>query len=185
MNDYGVVSAPDTVNFERLLPGPIERVWSYLIDSDKRRQWLAAGDIEQHVGGKVVHVFHNNELTEGDAAPPQGYESAGHETRMEGTVTACDAPRLLAYTWMGGCSDTNSEVRFELIPQGDKVLLRLTHTRLASPKDVLSVSGGWHTHLDLLADRLNDRHPAGFWRTFTKLEREYAHRIGTPTPPAL
>jgi hypothetical protein len=34
--DYGVVTAPDTVHLERLLPGPIERVWSYLTDSEKR-----------------------------------------------------------------------------------------------------------------------------------------------------
>jgi uncharacterized protein YndB with AHSA1/START domain len=28
MNDYGVIVGPGTVRFERLLPGPIERVWS-------------------------------------------------------------------------------------------------------------------------------------------------------------
>ena len=30
MNDYGVLTAPDTLRIERLLPGPIERVWQYL-----------------------------------------------------------------------------------------------------------------------------------------------------------
>jgi uncharacterized protein YndB with AHSA1/START domain len=42
MNDYGVLTAPDTLRIERLLPGPIERVWQYLTDSDKRATWLAA-----------------------------------------------------------------------------------------------------------------------------------------------
>ena len=37
MNDdtYGVQTAPDTVRIERLLPGPIERLWAYLTESDK------------------------------------------------------------------------------------------------------------------------------------------------------
>ena len=31
----------DTVRFERLLPGPIERVWDHLTDPELRRTWLA------------------------------------------------------------------------------------------------------------------------------------------------
>jgi len=31
----------DTVRFERLLPGPIERVWDHLTDPHLRRTWLA------------------------------------------------------------------------------------------------------------------------------------------------
>jgi hypothetical protein len=29
MSDYGTLLGTDTVRFERLLPGPIERVWAY------------------------------------------------------------------------------------------------------------------------------------------------------------
>lgn len=29
MNDQGVLTAPGMVRFERVLPGPIERVWAY------------------------------------------------------------------------------------------------------------------------------------------------------------
>ena len=32
---------PGTVKMERLLPGPVERVWAYLTESDKRARWLA------------------------------------------------------------------------------------------------------------------------------------------------
>jgi len=38
----------DTVRFERLLPGPIERVWDHLTDPELRQTWMAeaaAGDI--------------------------------------------------------------------------------------------------------------------------------------------
>jgi uncharacterized protein YndB with AHSA1/START domain len=49
---YGVIVDTGTVRFERLVPGPIERVWSYLVDADKRSQWLAFGQLEPKVGGK-------------------------------------------------------------------------------------------------------------------------------------
>ena len=35
---YGELIEPATLKIERLLPGPIERIWSYLTDSELRRQ---------------------------------------------------------------------------------------------------------------------------------------------------
>ena len=43
---YGTLIEPATLKIQRLLPGPIERVWAYLTESDLRRQWLAAGPME-------------------------------------------------------------------------------------------------------------------------------------------
>ena len=45
-SDYGVATAPNEVRFERSLPGPVERVWAYLTEADKRRQWLAGGKVD-------------------------------------------------------------------------------------------------------------------------------------------
>jgi len=44
-SSYGVLIEPATLKMERLLPGPIERVWAYLTQSDLRSQWMAAGDM--------------------------------------------------------------------------------------------------------------------------------------------
>jgi uncharacterized protein YndB with AHSA1/START domain len=63
MHAYGEVAESGTVRFERLLSGPIERVWSYLTASDKRGAWLSAGSMELRVGGRVEHIFRNSELT--------------------------------------------------------------------------------------------------------------------------
>lgn len=181
MTDYGVVTASDTVRLERTLPGPIERVWAYLTESDKRATWLAAGDMELRPGGRVEHVFRNSELTPDDEPPPAKYASAPEEQRMEGRITVCEPPRVLAYTWSEE-REEDSEVRFELTPQGkgDAVLLVLTHRRLVGRDEMVSVGAGWHAHLGILADRLAGRTPAGFWRTHTRLEAEYEKRI----PPA-
>lgn len=172
MSEYGVITEAGTVRFERLLPGPIERVWSYLTDSEKRGTWLAAGEMELYVGGRVEHVFRNSELTEHDDPPPAKYAMYAGESRMTGRITACEPPRLLAYTWSES-SGEDSEVSFELASSGDKVRLVLTHRRLDTRDEMIGVFGGWHTHLGILADRLAGRNPPGFWATHTRLEAEY------------
>lgn len=171
MSEYGVVTAPDTVRIERTLPGPIERLWAYLTEPDKRALWLAGGEMDVHEGGRVALVFRNSMLTGRYEKPPAKF--AKHEEgSFEGRITACEPPRLLAYTW-GKCS----EVRFELTPQGNKVHLVLTHQRLPSRDDMVNVSGGWHAHLGLLADRLEGRTPATFWPTVERLHAEYEQRL--------
>lgn len=170
-----MVMAPDTVRIERLLPGPVERVWSYLTESEKRGRWLASGEMDLRVGGRVEHIFRNSDLTEADDPPPPKYAQYAGESRFYGMITACDPPRLLAYTWGG--EDDESEVSFELAPVGERVRLVVTHRRLATRDDMVGVAGGWHAHLDILADRLEGRTPAGFWATHTRLEAEYEKLI--------
>ncbi|QEY11571.1 SRPBCC family protein [Cellvibrio sp. KY-YJ-3] len=176
MNDYGVLTAPDTLRIERLLPGPIERVWQYLTDSDKRATWLAAGNVEQQIGGKVEHTFRNSELSPEHDIPPPKYSSCAGDVAMLGKVTACEPLRLLSYIWNAG-SEVESEVSFELAPEQDQVKLTVTHRRLTNPDERLSVAGGWHTHLNILRDVLNGKIPPGFWKVHTQLEQEYAARL--------
>jgi hypothetical protein len=46
------IASAQSVRFERLLPGPIERVWEYLTKPDLQRSWLAesAADIRDVTG---------------------------------------------------------------------------------------------------------------------------------------
>ena len=60
----GVVIAPRTVRIERILPGPVERVWAYLTESDKRKKWLAQGPMANYVGGDVKLTFHHSQLSD-------------------------------------------------------------------------------------------------------------------------
>src|SRR3982751_4943611 len=53
---------PSTVRLERLLPGPVERVWSYITESKKRATWLAAGEFDLRIGGKIELHFENDKL---------------------------------------------------------------------------------------------------------------------------
>jgi uncharacterized protein YndB with AHSA1/START domain len=177
MSHYGERIDETTVRFERLLPGPIERVWEYLTDSDKRATWLAAGDTEQRVGGRVEMHFHNTTLsTQPDIDPPEKYKDLPETMSFGGTVTLCEPPHRLAHTW--DFEDEHSEVCYELEEAGDKVRLVLTHRKLATYDEIISVSGGWHTHLDILEDVLGGREPKAFWEAHTPLEAEYERRFG-------
>ena len=64
MNDYGELLDERTVKFERLLPGPIERVWRFLTDGERRARWLCGGDVEAAVDGVVDMHFHNMSLSQ-------------------------------------------------------------------------------------------------------------------------
>lgn len=174
MGEFGVVTERRTVRFERLLPGPIERVWAYLTESEKRAAWLAAGEMELRVGGRVELRFRNSELSQQGETPPAKYAGRGDEHGFEGRVTRCEPPRLLSYTW--GAAQ-NSEVTFELTPRGEDVLLVLTHRRLGDRDAMVSVAGGWHVHLGILVDRLEGRAPRPFWSTHARLEAEYEQRL--------
>ena len=74
--DYGRITAPAEVRFERLLPGPIETVWEFLVDSDKRGQWLASGPMKLKEGGAVELRFRHRDLSPHKVASPGACQRA-------------------------------------------------------------------------------------------------------------
>ncbi len=176
---YGIFPEPGTVQFERLLPGPAERIWDYLTKSKLKAKWLSAGDVEPHVGGKVEFKFKHSDLSETDEPVPEKYKQMQDGTYFEGRVTAWNPPRLLSYTW-GEETGEISEVTYELIPkENNKVLLILTHVHLGdNPAVLISVGAGWHTHLGILIDRLEGNPPEGFWAVHNRMEKEYEQIVG-------
>ena len=172
MNATATLVEPGTVKMERLLPGPVERVWAYLTESEKRATWLAAGEFDLRLGGTIRLEFDNCNLSSDKVAPPK-YK--GCETgKFDGKITRLEPMRVLAYTWMWNGGDT--EVTYELTPRGKDVLLTIVHRRLAPRDLVLSVMSGWDVHTGILADVLNGIEPRPFWKTHSKLESEYAAR---------
>jgi uncharacterized protein YndB with AHSA1/START domain len=166
---YGVLTAPTTLKIQRLLPGPIERVWAYLTESDLRRKWLAAGQMEMKVGAPVELVWRNDELSSPPGERPPGFSK---EHRMQSRITELDPPRKLAIAWEG-----SGDVSFELEPQGDEVLLTLIHHRLPDRATMQKVSAGWHMHLDILVARATGKEPAPFWDGWSRLMEEYDQRL--------
>lgn len=169
MGDYGMLTEPATLTIRRLLPGPVERIWDYLTRSELRKQWLASGDMDLKVGGTFEFIWRNAELSD---PPGQRPEGASEEHRMTGTITELAAPYRLAISW-----GSTGGVVFDLEPEGDDVLLTLTHRRVPDRAILLNVSAGWHAHLDALVLRLNGRKVTSFWDTWTHLKAEYDQRL--------
>ena len=166
---HGTVAEPATLTIRRLLPGPIERVWAYLTDSELRRQWLAAGVMEGRVGATVELVWRNTELSD---VPSQRPADFPEEHRLACEVTDFSPPHRLSITW-----GSTGGVTFELERQGSQVLLTVTHRRVLERATLLNVSAGWHAHLDVLVARMAGRQPAPFWEAWAALKADYAARV--------
>jgi uncharacterized protein YndB with AHSA1/START domain len=163
MTERATLIKPSTIRFERLLPGPVERVWAYLTESKKRATWLAAGEFDLRLGGRIELHFDNDSLS--DETAPSGAIGAGKHT-AEGKITRLEPLRALAYTW--SWSGKVSEVTYELTPRGKDVLLTIQH-RLPDDQGLkLAVGGGWATHVGILADQLSGVKPRPFYATHAR-----------------
>jgi uncharacterized protein YndB with AHSA1/START domain len=163
--------APAMVRIERLLPGPIERVWSYLVDSDKRAKWFAAGPMDLRQDGEVALTFRNSDLSGGERHPNSTCTPDGVDHVMNGVITRCEPPNVLAFNW--SADKSGSEATFELSQEGPDTRLVVTHRRLTNRKQLVSVSAGWHTHIGILIDLLSQQTPRKFWPEHIRLEQVY------------
>ncbi|MCP3140310.1 SRPBCC domain-containing protein [Pyxidicoccus xibeiensis] len=132
-----------STRLERLLPGSLELVWRYLTEPELLAEWLSVSRIELREGGRV----------ELQPLRTEGTEQRPTERTVRGVVTRCEPPRVLSFTWSDE-ETPHSEVTFELVPQGEKVRLVLTHWR--APLHAVALAG---SVLDSLALRLGARGP--------------------------
>ncbi len=166
---YGELIEPTVLKLERLLPGSVERVWRYITDNDLRRQWMASGDKTLEVGAEVEFVWRNDELTDPPGTRPNDMSA---ENRLVCRILELDPPRRLFMTW-----GEQSDVLLELEPKGNDTLLTVTHRRPPTRAALLSVSAGWHAHIDVLAAKLAGSRPAPHWDNWVQLRTEYAQRF--------
>ena len=178
MDNFGKLVDPHTVVFERLLPGPIERVFDYLWNEDKRRQWFTSGTMPVKPGEKFRMHWKHDKYSPHKSAPPERMkemDEKGHDSTS--TLIAYEPPYRLAYTFG---EDKNpgqpSEVEFRLKPEGDKVRLILTHSKVPDRAFALAVSGGWHSHLDVLEAKLRNETPSAFWDIWRRYDGAYDQR---------
>jgi uncharacterized protein YndB with AHSA1/START domain len=135
------------IGFERRLAHPVEAVWAALTDSQQLAAWLGHGTLEPRIGGQVS-------IRTG----PEDRPELGR--MMSGRVLSWNPPRVLEHEWTQPGLDV-SVVRYELEPDGDGTILRLTHRRSTAP-GAIGGRAGWHAYLDRLAAHL-DGLPVPAW----------------------
>lgn len=180
MDDFAERLDAHTLRFVRILPGPIERVWDYLWDGEKRGLWFASGPMPTRVGEAFEMRFKHSELSPHQAPPPERMaemDKTGHTSRN--TLLAYEPPHRLVFTF-GGEKGINSEVEFRLDPEGDpkdnKVRFTLTHSKIPDRPFAVGVSGGWHSHLAILEERVHGRTPPAFWDVWRRYDGIYDKR---------
>ncbi len=147
-------------------------MWAYLVESDKRATWLAAGEFELRVGGRIELIFDNDKLS--DECAPAGARGSGRHS-FEGRITRLEPLRALAHTW--SWDGKESEVLYEPEKRGKDVLLTIHHRLPDDAELKTAVGGGWEAHTGILADQLNGVKPRGFWSTHARAMKAFAESL--------
>lgn len=101
---------------ERTLNASPARIWQALTDNEQMKKWyFQLPDFEPRVGFEFEFA---------------GQGSKGEKYIHVCRITAVEPERKLSYTWAYKDYPGSSEVRFELFPQGEQTLVRITHTGL-------------------------------------------------------
>lgn len=180
MSDYGIRLDEHTVQFVRILPGPIERIWEYLWDGKKRGEWFASGAMPTKPGESFDLYFKHSTLSPHQAPPPEKFiemDKTGHQARN--VLLAYEPPHRLVFAF-GPDARSDSEVEFLLSQEGDpkdnKIRFTLTHRKIPDRAFAVDVSGGWHSHLAILQYKAEGRVPPAFWDVWRETETTYEER---------
>ena len=145
------------VRFELVLEACAAEVWSFLTQSDRLPQWLAAGRIELEPGGAARLDFGDSGIV------------------IDSRVTRCQAPRALAYSWSGS-GEPDRPVRWTLEPQGGATRLAL-ELDLPAEEDAARSAAGWAAHLEMLAAALAGAPMKFPFPTFKAAREAYAAQL--------
>lgn len=168
--------APGEVRLLRLLPGPIERVWDFILDPEKRARWFCGGAWDRKAGGKVVFAMHHKNLAPGETPPAEYAKVQDPGVTFEGRMLRCEPPRLFEFTFGGD----DSVVTIELETEGDKVRLLLVHRASGEDlKEVGNFASGWHIHVAHLIALLEDAPRPPFWSEHFRLKKLYCEMTET------
>jgi uncharacterized protein YndB with AHSA1/START domain len=170
MSYDGTLHDLHTVEFKRLIPGPIELAWDYLTKPDLLKTWFADVTLEPRLGGAVTVRFVK--------------DTCGAGAGVQGTIREFRPPHAIAFTWIrqrpqpdGSIQDSDEgEVRFELAERGEKVLLTLLHSRLPT-EELTGHSAGWHAYLNNLESLISGGERVDFMQVVGRVRPKYDERI--------
>src|SRR3989454_6611770 len=133
-----------TITFERRIRHPTQVVWEALTESEHLARWyMTRARLDARQGGSI------------------DYWSGPARYHVTGKILVWQPPRVFEHDWNVEPrkelpKGEKSIVRWELTPDGDGTILRITHKRLTRPTAIGFVSG-IHAFLDRLEDELDRR----------------------------
>jgi uncharacterized protein YndB with AHSA1/START domain len=164
--------APDAIRLERLLDAPPEKVWRYLTEAELRAQWFMGGS-DAVPGGEFELLNDHDNLSDDDVPYPESYAPYKGKT-WEERVLRFEPPRLLETTFQSG---KNGTVTYELLPEGGKTRLVLTHSGITSGTGAQDFGSGWNSHMIVLQERLAGRSIRDFWALHARSREAVAEAL--------
>ncbi|RED16540.1 uncharacterized protein YndB with AHSA1/START domain [Parasphingopyxis lamellibrachiae] len=155
--DYGTQLEDGSLRFVRDLPRPIERVWDYLVDPEKRALWFCGGSMGGRPGDGFTMAFNHDHLSHEPL--PDRYASMQGGIDLAARLIAIDPPHLLIFKGV----NEEEETRIELSEEKGRVRLLLIQAPPADFAQLTDMAAGWHAHLGILVDQLAGEKPRGFW----------------------
>lgn len=123
-----------SLQFEREMPHPPEKIWRALTLPHLISEWLLEADFE--------------------AQPGKTFVMEAEWGKVSGEVIAVDPERLLSYSWNG--PGLTSKVTWTLEPTGQGTILRLEQTEIPieNKQAYYGARSGWPNFLDSLENLL-------------------------------
>lgn len=168
ITDPGTILESGALRFERLLPGPIERVWACLVDPERRATWFCGGSEPKRVGETMTFLFDHRAMS--GEPYPERFADMENGVSIDAEITAFEPPHVIAWEWQGEAT------RIALGEEGDKVRLVLIEGPFAARDKLVGNAAGWQAHLGVLEDRLAGRALRGFWSVHAEAEEYYGAR---------
>ena len=165
--------APDAIRLERLLDASPETVWRYLTEAELRETWFMGGTDATGVGEFDLVVDHDKLSTDVVPYPEENLCCKGSVWHEK--VIRFDPPRLLETTFQGG---KNGIVTYELVPEGERTRLVLTHSGITSETGFQGFGGGWNSHMTVLQEKLAGRNVRNFWELHARSREAVQKALG-------
>ncbi|MBD5654231.1 MAG: SRPBCC family protein [Candidatus Eremiobacteraeota bacterium] len=156
--------AIDAIRFERTFAAPPARLWAALTTPEGLEPWLGSATLELRTGG-VYRVRLNEEV------------------EMVGRIVTLEPPAKLVLAWHeieGGVAtahattdDDESELSFELQPEGNGTRLVLVHRLIRAGEAMIGFGAGWHALLEALRASLAGAPAIDVARTYASLQPSY------------
>lgn len=130
-----------TLVIDRVLNASPARVFAAFTETAQLAQWYGPE-------GMTTEVFEN------DVRPGGRYalvmRGGDGEYHLSGAYEEIDPPKKLVMTWKWKTGEITSRVLIELIPEGEKTHLRLTHSGFAEASDAAAHKQGWTSSMNEL-----------------------------------
>ncbi len=152
-----------TIAFERRYGHPIDVVWDALTNPEHLAQWyMTKARLDARPGGTIDYV------------------SGISQFHVTGKILTWDPPRVFEHEWNVDPRQylpkgERSVVRWELTPDGDGTILRITHRHLTD-QTAKGFIAGTHAFLDRLEDQLDEKPLTNWVQRVDELRPVY----GTP-----